>query len=103
MCVGTDRPALKYLNKHVKADIASKWYDIGLELFDVEDEPMLSTIESSYSGDVNKCTIEMLQLWRTLKPNASWGQVLEAFRKPNIGLDDSAVRIEGMLYEGIYV
>ena len=102
MCVGTDRPALKYLNKYVKADIASEWHDIGVELLDVEDEPVLNAIKNNHPGDVNKCTAEMLQLWLARKPEASWDQLLEAFREPNIKLNALAVRIEGMLSEGMY-
>ena len=101
MCVGTDRPALKYLNKYVKADIAAEWHDIGVELLDVEDEPALNTIKNNHPGDVNKCTAEMLQLWLARKPEASWDQLLEAFREPNIKLNALAVRIEGMLSEGM--
>ena len=61
MYVGTDRPALKYLNKF-RDDIATKWHDIGVELLDVEDEVVLTTIKNNYPGDIDKCTAEMLQL-----------------------------------------
>ena len=101
MYIGTDRPALKYLNKYVKADIAPKWHDIGVELLDVEDEPVLNAIKNNHPGDVDKCTAEMLQLWLARKPEASWGQLLEAFREPNIKLNALAIRIEGMLFEGM--
>ena len=101
MHVGTDRPALRYLNKYVKADIAPKWHDIGVELLDVEDVPVLNTIKSNHPRDVDNCTTEMLQLWLARKPEASWGQLLEAFRQPNIKLNALAVRIEGMLSEGM--
>ena len=36
--VGTDHPAMKYLNRHVRPNITKQWYDIGVELFDVDDE-----------------------------------------------------------------
>ena len=101
MCVGTDRPALKYLNKYVKADIASAWHDIGVELLDVEDEPVLNTIKINYPGNVNKCTAEMLQLWLARKPEASWNQLIAVFREPNIKLNALAVRIEEMLSGGM--
>ena len=101
MCVGTDRPALKYLNKYVKAAIAIKWHDIGVELLDIEDEPLVNAIKDNYPKDVDKCTAEMLQLWLERKPEASWDQLLEAFREPNIKLNGLALRIEGMLSEGM--
>ena len=101
MCVGTDRPAMKYLNRYVRADIVHKWYDLGLELLDVEDEVVLYVIHNNHPGDHDKCAIEMLRSWLERKPNASWGQLLEAFRHPNIELNALAVRIEEMLSEGM--
>ena len=97
LCVGTDRPALKYLNKYVKADIASEWHDIGVELLDVEDESVLNAIKNNFPGDVNKCTAEMLQLWLARRPEASWNCLIEALREPNIKLNTLATKIEGML------
>ena len=97
---GTDRPALKYLNRHVRASIADKWHDIGVELLDVEDEAVLNTIETNHPGDANKCTATMLQLWLTRKRDASWDQLIQALRVTNIKLEALALKIEGMLTEG---
>ena len=101
MYVGTDRPALKYLNKYVRADIATKWHDIGVELLDIDDEPKLNAIKNNYPKDVDTCTAEMLQLWLDSKPKASWGRLLEALREPNIKLKALAEKIEGMLSKGM--
>ena len=101
LCVGTDRPALKYLNKYVKADITAAWHDIGVELLDIEDESMLNAIKSNFPGDVNKCTAEMLQLWLARKPEASWNHLIEVLREPNIKLNALAAKIETMLSKGI--
>ena len=100
ICVGTDRPTLKYLNKYVKAYIATKWNDIGAELLDV-DELDLKLIKGNHPGDSDKCTAEMLKVWLTRNPEASWDQLLETFRKPYIGLNALAVTIEEMLSEGM--
>ena len=98
--VGTDRPALKYLNRYVRPDITTKWHDVGIELLDVEDEPTLDAIQANYSGDVDKCTAEMLRLWLKRKPDANWNQLIEAFRTPGIRLEALASKIEGMLFKG---
>ena len=98
--VGTDRPALKYLNRYVRANIVTKWHDVGVELLDVEDEPVLNAIKVNSSGDVDKCAEEMLQLWLERKSDASWNQLIEAFRAPNIKLEALASKIEGMLSKG---
>ena len=99
--IGTDRPNLKYLNKHVKANITTKWHDIGVELLDVEDIPLLNTIKINHPVDADKCTGEMLQLWLERKSDASWNQLIQAFREANIKLETLASKIEGMLSKGI--
>ena len=99
-CAGTDRPALKYLNRHVREYITDKWYDIGLELFDVEDESILNTIKNNNFRDSKDCTTEMLRLWLERKPDASWNQLLQALKAPNIKLETLASKIEGMLNKG---
>ena len=78
VCIGTDHPVLKYLYKHVKAGITNHWYEIGVELLDPGDEIVLDTISRNHPGDVDKCTAEMLKLWRERKPEASWNLLLTA-------------------------
>ena len=101
MHLGTDRPALKYLYKYVKADIAPYWYDIGVALLDPGDEIFLDTIDKDHSGKSNKCAAEMFRLWLARKPKASWGQLLKAFREPNVGLNALAATVEKMLCKGM--
>ena len=100
--VGTDRPALKYLNRHVRAYIGTKWHDVGVELLNVQDEPALNAIKVNFFRDVDECTAEMLQLWLKRKPDASWNQLIKAFRARNINLETLASEIEGMLSKGTY-
>ena len=95
--VGTDRPALKYLYAHVRGNIANDWYDVGVALLDPGDEVALDTISKDHPGDSEKCAAKMLKLWLDRKPEASWGQLLEALREPNIKLNTLAVKIEEIL------
>ena len=101
--IGTDRPAQKYLNRHVRPNITAEWYDIGLELLDEEDECMLNTIRLNYPENSDRCTTEMLQLWLARKSNPSWNQLIDALRAPHIKLEALASNIEGMLSKGITV
>ena len=95
---GTDRPALKYLYRHVIPEIASQWHEIGAELFNVDDEIVLKTIKDNNPGDA-KCAAEMLQTWQDRQPNASWDQLIQAFR--DVKLETLASKIELMLSKGI--
>ena len=99
-CIGTDRPALKYLNRHVRDDITGKWHDIGVELFDVEDESVLNTIMINHPGNTDQCTAKMLRLWLERKSDATWNQLIQALRAPSIKLEGLALKIERMLTKG---
>ena len=98
---GTDRPAMKYLNRYVKTFITAKWYDIGVELLDVKDESVLNTIGIDHPNDSEKCSAKMLRLWLEKKSDASWNQLINTLRQPNIKLEYLALEIEGMLSKGI--
>ena len=101
--IGTERPALKYLNNYVRIDVGKKWYDLGVQLLDQEDEETLSTIEANYRGDIDKCVTEMFRLWTQRKPEASWNNLIDALRQPGVKLDALAKNIEDMLCEGICI
>ena len=96
--VGSDRPALKYLNRYVVPAIAPKWYDVGLELMDIQDEKELNVIrvEQSISDDKERA-IKMLTVWRDKKIDASWNDILKVLKICNIGLNSTAFEIERLL------
>ena len=100
--VGTDHPLLKYLYKHVKVDITSNWYEIGVELFDLGDEGVLDAISNNHPGDVDKCTAEMLRLWLARKPEATWNVLLMVLKEPHIKLNALASTINAMLLKGMF-
>ena len=100
LSIGTERPALKYLNRHVVVNITDKWYNIGVELLDVGDEIVLNTIGTNHPGDAEKCTEKMLQLWLERRSDANWNRLIQALRMPNIRLDTLASKIESMLNKG---
>ena len=62
---------------------------------------MLNEIERDHSGDPNRCTAEMLKLWLNKKSDASWNQLIQAFRAPQIKLETLASKIEEMLSKGM--
>jgi len=101
MYIGTDRPAMKYLNRYVRPHITKKWHDIGVELLDVGDEMVLDTVQDDFPGDAEKCAAKMFRLWLARKTDANWNKLIQAFREPHIKLDVLASNIEGMLYKGM--
>ena len=89
---GNKRPTLKVLNKLVKKPATYKWYDLGIELLEVEDLHALDEIHKNYPRDVGMCCTKMLQLWLERQPDASWEQLLQALKK--VEMNELASTIE---------
>ena len=95
--IGTDCPTMRYLHKYVIPHIYAQWYDIGIQLLDVEDESMLKVIIANNPDIPEKCTTELLNLWLTRRENASWNELIHVLRQPHIGLSVLASKIKNML------
>ena len=97
------RPSMKDLNKHVIPLVATRWYDLGLELLETKHERELDTIEKDSKVEGAKtCCRKMFSKWlETQSDNASWDQLIQAVK--NIELDDVASDIEQLLLQGEYV
>ena len=93
--IGHDRPTLKLLNNHVRKIVSSKWYDLGLQLLEEEDEERLNEIESNNPRDVSECCKEMFKLWLSKCTNAKWNQLIQALKE--VQLSSLATTIERML------
>ena len=84
----------------MRSYIPTKWYDLGLELLDQEDEQRLNVIKSDSHGDSEKAATEMFQLWLSRKPSANWNDLVQALT--NIKVNDLATDIKEMILpEGI--
>ena len=106
MCLYVDpltrysRPSLKDLNKHVIPLVATRWYDLGLELLETKHERELDTIEKDSKVEGAKtCCRKMFSKWlETQSDNASWDQLIQAVK--NIELNNVASDIEQLLLQG---
>ena len=94
--IDCDRPALKYLNRHVVSSITSIWHDVGLELMEIEDEKEVNAIKAE-DIDNKESSKRMLKLWLDKTPNASWNALINTLKSPIIGLQTLACKIEEML------
>ena len=92
---------MKDLNNHVIPLVATRWYDLGLELLETKHERELEIIESNYRNDMSTCCRKMLSKWLETRSNsASWGQLIQAVK--NIKLNNVANDIEQLLLQGKY-
>ena len=93
---------MKDLNKHVIPLVATRWYDLGLELLETKQERELEIIETNHSNDAAKCYRKMLSKWlESQSDSASWDQLIQAVK--NIELNNVANDIEQLLLQGEYV
>ena len=58
--------------------IATKWYELGLELLD--NSSHLQVIKANNQNNVQSCCQEMFQTWLDVKPDASWSELVTALR-----------------------
>ena len=96
------RPSMRDLNKHVIPMVATRWYDLGLELLETQYERELEIIDTNYRNDVVTCCRKMFSKWlETQSDEASWDQLIQTVK--NIELNDVANDIERLLLRGEYV
>ena len=100
VCIGTDRPAPRLLNRYVRKDIASKWEDLGVELLDDEQQPMLKIIAEN-KLDVQCCCTELFTHWLSVDVNASWNKLIKALKE--IDQNYLAEKIRRIILKGIVV
>ena len=99
MYIADFQPSMKLLQRHVIPHVASKWLQLGVELFDVTEEHKLESIESNHN-DVNKCCFEMFRIWRKDRVNPTWTQVVEALESPGVGLKSVAANLKELIDKG---
>ena len=94
-----DRPTMKQLSEVMRSEhisIATKWYELGLEL--VDSNRILKEIRTDNRNDVNTCCHSMLERWLEKTPDASWRQLITALN--NIGMNTAAEVIGRMFKPG---
>ena len=74
--VGTDRPKLKDLYKHVTPCYAAHWEDIGVYL-DIE-IGHLKVIKRDNPGDTNGCCKDLWKKWLEVDCDATWEKLFNA-------------------------
>jgi len=88
----TEKPKLKDLNsvmRHEASGVATRWYELGVELLD-SNTAVLDVIKSSHQRDDDQCS-EMFKIWLEMKPDASWSQLVTALS--SIGMNTAAENV----------
>ena len=96
MHIGSDRPTLKHLYKHVVKHAAYKWRDLGVQLLEDNQIIMLDMIATNHPLDIAICC-KVFMKWLETRVDASWNQLIRALRSPTVQLISLADQLEQMM------
>ena len=91
--VAHSKPSTRRLLPFV-VHLAPNWYELGAMLLKEEQEPQLKLIQATYSSDMKKCCLALLQYWMDTHPEATWHHLVTALRSPGVDLAAVASEIE---------
>ena len=98
MANGLTIKLLKDVMRIKDINIATKWYDLGLEL--VDSNNVLKEIKANHPNDVNTCCTVMFEKWLERDPDASWSKLVTALN--NIEMNTAAASITKLVEEGMH-
>ena len=99
--IDKEYPDLKQLVNVLKpttSGVATRWYDIGIQLLD-SDVGVLDVIKQNNPQDTEACCRDMLKEWLRRQPNASWDQLVLALG--NVDMNVVADQVKTVLHQGI--
>ena len=90
------KPTKKKLLDYVVARVTPLWHDLGITLFNEDQESHLDIIKSNYT-DKKTCCKEMFWHWLKTDTSASWQKLIQALQSPSVELFVVADDLEKML------
>ena len=97
VCIGSERPSLRDLYRHVTIKAAHKWRDLGIQLLKYDPIRTSDMIAADNPHDVVSCCEHVFQRWLETSADASWNQLIIALRSPTVQLDSFADELEQMM------
>ena len=74
--------------------LAPRWYELGVELFEEEDLSQLSIIQVDYRMDKWRCCLAMLENWTQRYCEPTWHDLITAIKSPGVDLPAVASAIK---------
>ena len=97
-----NHPTIKQLHSILNPNVsgvATRWHDLGLQLFDNDATGILDVIKADHPNDVTTCCNEMLKKWLEMQHDASWSQLVKALKKT--GMNTMANNINKLINNGM--
>ena len=73
-----------------------KWYNLGLQLLDADDQIFLLTLKTQYQDSSDRCR-EIFIRWLDVKKEPTWENILEGLIAKSVNLQNVARRVKKML------
>ena len=81
MLTGFHRPTVKEFDHHIRDEVATRWYDLGVQLG--VSTKQLAIINANYHGDVQMCCTKMFVYWLKIDTTANWNELIKALEIMN--------------------
>ena len=95
LCLASSRPTLKQLQKTgIITSVATKWYELGIELLDDSQSNQLDIIKANHHCNVTNCCYDMFKYWLESHPTANWYKLVDALRESGIEENTVAAKLE---------
>ena len=91
------KPHLKDLQRHVIPYVATKWFQLGLELFDIEETEKLDIIEHNNNNVADKCCLQMFRVLVKTDRHLDWNRIVNALKSRGVNLITFADKLEQKL------
>ena len=94
--LGNDQPALRDLANFVVPKVSERWYQLGLQLLDPQNEDTLHRMKKETKPFEDQCT-EVFHLWLRNEKKPTWNKLIECLQSPSVKLPNVARDVEKML------
>ena len=92
--LGHKKPTIRQLQKFVIQKVASKYYELGIELYKDSDVNHLDAIKKASATDLTRGCTEMFNFWLQTYEDATWDRLIRALQAP--GLQQNAIALHIM-------
>ena len=76
--------------------VTPRWFELGVELLNEDQESHLDIIKSNHADDNRTCCMKMLSYWLSTNTSATWEKLIEALRSSAVELSAVAANLEKM-------
>ena len=85
------------MTNFVVPQASARWYNLGLQLFDQQDEGKLNSMKTQANKSPEEQCTEVFNHWLTTAKNTTWNKLIKSLKSQAVSLPNLARKIKGML------